>query len=73
MQTVPDTVAEEFFWLVTPSGDQRAIGGASLCVNGHAASFGYVLARAPWRARDTSRYALTRDEWKPSRRRDVRG
>ena len=55
------------------AGDERAIGGASLCVNGHAASFGYVLARAPWRARDTSRYALTRDEWKPSRRRDVRG
>jgi ribosomal-protein-alanine N-acetyltransferase len=41
--------AEEFFWLVTLSGDDRAIGGASLCVKGHAADFGYLLARAHWR------------------------
>ena len=41
--------AEEFFWLVTLSGDDRAIGSASLCVNADAADFGYLLARAHWR------------------------
>jgi len=41
--------AEEFFWLVTLSGDERPIGGASLCAKGHAAEFGYLLARAHWR------------------------
>jgi [ribosomal protein S5]-alanine N-acetyltransferase len=41
--------AEEFFWLVTLSGDDRAIGGASLRVEGHEAELGYVLSRAHWR------------------------
>jgi ribosomal-protein-alanine N-acetyltransferase len=41
--------AEEFFWLVTLSGDDRAVGSAALRVNGDAADFGYLLARAHWR------------------------
>ena len=40
--------AEEFFWLVTLSGADRAIGGASLRVVSHEAEFGYLLARAHW-------------------------
>ena len=41
--------AEEFFWLVSLLGDEQPIGGASLRVRGHAAEFGYLVARAHWR------------------------
>jgi len=39
---------EEYFWVVTLSGTDSAIGGASIRVREHAADFGYVLSRANW-------------------------
>ena len=40
---------EEFYWVITARPDDRAIGGISVRVRGHAADFGYVLNRRYWR------------------------
>ena len=39
----------EYYWVIARPADDRAIGGISCRVKGHAVDFGYVLNRHHWR------------------------
>ena len=39
---------EEYYWVITLLGEDRAIGGVSCCVEGEAAEIGFLLHRRHW-------------------------
>ena len=43
------TSGDEFHWLVTLPPEDRAIGAIACAISGHAAEFGFLLARRFWR------------------------
>ena len=43
------TSGDEFHWLVTLPPEDRAIGAIACTISGHAAEFGFLLARRFWR------------------------
>ena len=54
---------EEFYWVVTLRLDDRAIGAIACTISGHAAEFGFLLARGLWRNGYATEAARAIVEW----------
>jgi RimJ/RimL family protein N-acetyltransferase len=53
----------EFHWIVTLPPDDRAIGGIACTISGHAAEFGFLVARRFWRRGYATEAACAIVEW----------
>jgi len=53
----------EFNWIMTVPPDDRAIGGIACTISGHAAEFGYLVARRLWRNGYATEAACAIVEW----------
>ena len=53
----------EFNWVLTVPPDDRAIGGIACTLSGHAAEFGYLVARQFWRNGYATEAACAIVEW----------